>query len=79
MSWIVQKRYVLISQQYAQKRQIEIITLSAKLEMELARLDAEEAELFRTEMGLNESALARVIDVFLPHPRTDNLFHRRFG
>ena len=47
----------------ASERQIEIITLSAKLEMELARLDAEEAELFRTEMGLNESALARVIDV----------------
>ena len=46
----------------ASERQIEIITLSAKLEMELARLDAEEAELFRTEMGLNESALARVID-----------------
>ena len=46
----------------ASERQVEIITLSAKLEMELARLDAEEAELFRTEMGLNESALARVID-----------------
>ena len=46
----------------ASERQVEIITLSAKLEMELARLDAEEAELFRTEMGLNESALARMID-----------------
>ena len=48
---------------YAQERQIEIITLSARLEMELARLDAEEAELFRVEMGLSESVLARVIDV----------------
>ncbi len=46
----------------ASKRQIEIITLSARLEMELARLEAEEAELFRAEMGLSESALARVID-----------------
>ena len=46
----------------ASERQIEIITLSARLEMELARLDAEEAELFRAEMGLNKSALARVID-----------------
>ena len=43
-------------------RQIEIITLSARLEMELALLNAGEAELFRTEMGLNESALAQVID-----------------
>ena len=48
---------------YAQKRQIEIITLSARLEMELAQLDAEEAEIFRTEMGLTEPALARMIDV----------------
>lgn len=46
----------------ASERQIEIIALSARLEMELALLDAEEAELFRAEMGLNESALARVID-----------------
>ena len=48
--------------EYAQERQIETITLSARLEMELARLDAADAELFRAEMGLNESALARVID-----------------
>jgi len=47
---------------YAQKRQIEIITLSARLEMELTQLDVEDAEIFRTEMGLNESALAWVID-----------------
>jgi ribosome-binding ATPase YchF (GTP1/OBG family) len=30
--------------------------------MELARLDAEDVEIFRAEMELNESALARVID-----------------
>ena len=46
----------------ASEREIEILTLSARLEMELARLDPEEAALFREEMGLNESALARVID-----------------
>ena len=44
------------------ERQTEIITLSARLEMELARLDAEDVEIFRAEMELNESALARVID-----------------
>ncbi len=48
--------------EYAQTRQIEIITLSARLEMELARLDAEDAEIFRTEMGLSESAPAQVIE-----------------
>ena len=48
--------------EYAQKRQIEVITLSARLEMELAQLDAEDAEIFRAEMGLDESAPARVID-----------------
>ena len=46
----------------ASEREIEIITLAARLEMELAQLDAEEAEIFRAEMGLDESALARVID-----------------
>ena len=44
------------------KRQIEIIALSARLEMELAQLDAEDAGIFRADMGLNESAPARVID-----------------
>ena len=44
-------------------RQIEIITLSASLEMEIGRLDTEDAKIFRVEMGLDESALARVIDV----------------
>lgn len=43
-------------------RQIEIITLSASLEMELVQLDTEDAKIFRVEMGLAESALARVID-----------------
>ena len=46
----------------ASERHTEIITLSARLEMELAQLDAEEAALFRTEIGLTESVLARVID-----------------
>ena len=47
----------------ASDRQIEVITLSARLEMELGGLDVEDAETFRVEMGIEESALARVIDV----------------
>ena len=43
-------------------RQIEIITLSASLEMELGQLDTEDAKIFRVEMELDESALAQVID-----------------
>ena len=46
----------------ASERGIQVLTLSARLEMELMRLDPEEAELFREDMGLDESALARVID-----------------
>ena len=49
--------------EYAEKRQIKIITLSARLEMELAQLDAADADIFRNEMELDESALARVVDV----------------
>ena len=49
--------------EYTEKGQIEIIALSARLEMEIGRLDKDDAELFRVEMGLDDSALARVIDV----------------
>ena len=44
------------------EQQMEVITLAARLEMELGRLDKEDAEIFRVEMGLEESALAQVID-----------------
>lgn len=39
----------------------EAITLSAKLEMEIAQLDSEHARIFLNEMGLKVSALNRVI------------------
>jgi GTP-binding protein YchF len=47
--------------EYRQMPQTEIITLSAKLEMEIAQLDAKDAAIFLVEMGLKESALTRVI------------------
>ena len=49
--------------EYTARQQIEIIALSARLEMELGRLELEDAEIFRVDMGLDASALARVIDV----------------
>ena len=39
----------------------EVIPLSAKLEMEIAQLDAEDVQIFLGGMGLEESALRRVI------------------
>lgn len=47
--------------EYEGKCQTEVITLSAKLEMEIAQLDAEDVKFFLGEMGLEESALKRVI------------------
>lgn len=48
-------------EEYTQKPWTEIITFSAKLEMEITQLEAEDAAIFRAEMGLDESALTRVI------------------
>jgi ribosome-binding ATPase len=42
-------------------RQSQIEALSAKIEMEIGQLDAEEAEVFRSDLGLTESSLERVI------------------
>ena len=47
--------------EFEDKRQTEITTVSAKLEMEIAQLDAEDARIFLAEMGLKESALNWVI------------------
>ena len=47
--------------EHEDKFQTEAITLSAKLEMEIAQLDSEDVRIFLSEMGLKESALNRVI------------------
>lgn len=47
--------------EYGEKPKTEVVTLSAKLEMEIAQLDAEDAQIFLTEMGVGESALTRFI------------------
>ncbi|MDP6596396.1 MAG: redox-regulated ATPase YchF [Candidatus Poribacteria bacterium] len=46
---------------YTQKGNTDLFILSAQIEMEIAQLDPEEAEIFLTEMGLPESALNRFI------------------
>ena len=47
--------------EYGKQAQTAVIVLAAKLEMEIAQLDAEDAEIFMVEMGLNQSALDRFI------------------
>lgn len=47
--------------EYETRPQTAVIVLAAQLEMEIAQLDSEDAELFMAEMGLNESALERFI------------------
>ena len=47
--------------EYAAQPQTAIIVLAAQLEMEIAQLDASDAEIFMTEMGLAVSALERFI------------------
>ena len=46
---------------YADRPKTAVIALSARLEMELAQLDAEDAEVFMEEMGLEATALTQVI------------------
>ncbi len=47
--------------EYEEQAQTAVIVLAAKLEMEIAQLEAEDAEIFRVEMGLKQSALNRFI------------------
>ncbi|MEP7378901.1 MAG: redox-regulated ATPase YchF [Chloroflexota bacterium] len=49
-----------IGKRYEHK-QSQVEALSAKIEMEIGQLDAAEAEAFRTDLGLTESSLERVI------------------
>lgn len=46
---------------YEEQDQTDIIVLAAQLEMEIAQLDSDDARVFLSEMGLNESALDRFI------------------
>lgn len=46
---------------YEEQDQTAVIVLAAQLEMEIAQLDSDDARVFLSEMGLNESALDRFI------------------
>ena len=53
--------YVREVREYAKRSGAEVVTISAKVESEIAELDAEEAKAFLAEMGLKESGLDRLI------------------
>ena len=46
---------------YAEELQMEVVPVCAKLEEELAQLEAEEAEMFLEELGISENGLTKVI------------------
>jgi len=53
--------YVEIIKQYALHEGAEVVTISAKVEAEIAELSSEDAKEFLTELGLAESGLAKLI------------------
>ncbi|MDR3566303.1 MAG: redox-regulated ATPase YchF [Negativicutes bacterium] len=53
--------YVRLLQEYALSEGAETITISAKLESEIAELDDQEAKAFLLELGLGESGLDKLI------------------
>lgn len=54
-------KYVQAVKEYASREKAEVIAVSAKLEAEIAELDAEEAKAFLADLGLSESGLDKLI------------------
>lgn len=54
-------KYVQIVKDYAAQEGAEVVTVSAKVESEIAELDEEEAREFLAELGLEESGLDKLI------------------
>ena len=56
-----QNPYVREVKDYAARTKAEVVTISARLEEEIAELDDDEASLFLADLGLSESGLDRLI------------------
>lgn len=54
-------KYVQQVEQYASGENSQVIAISARIEEEIAELDAEEKKVFLEEMGLSESGLDRIV------------------
>ena len=53
--------YVLKVKEYAKKENAETIALCAKIEEELTKLDKDEREMFKEELGIKESGLDKLV------------------
>lgn len=53
--------YVLKVKEYAKKENAETIALCAKIEEELTKLDKDEREMFKAELGIKESGLDKLV------------------
>ena len=56
-----ENEYVKSVRDFAEKENAKVISLSAKIEEELAGLSAEDKELFKEELGINESGLEKLV------------------
>jgi len=54
-------QYVQAVKDFANKENSEVISLCAKIEEELTKLDAEEKEMFKEELGIKESGLEKLV------------------
>ena len=56
-----ENKYVAEVQKYAAKEGAEVVTISARVESEIAELDSEDAKEFLAELGVSESGLEKLI------------------
>ncbi len=56
-----ENEFVLRVRDFAEKEGAKVISLSAKIEEELAGLDKEEKTMFKEELGINESGLEKLV------------------
>ena len=54
-------KYVKIVQEFAKSENSEVISLCAKIEEELTKLDEEDREMFKEELGISESGLEKLV------------------
>ena len=56
-----ENKFVKVVKEFAEKDKSKVITLSAKIEEELAGLDKSEREVFKEELGIKESGLEKLV------------------
>ena len=72
-----ENEYVQKVKEYAAKEDAEVIVVCAKIEEEIAELEAEEKEMFLSELGIKESGLDQLIRAAYQFTWTSYLFYSR--